>query len=95
MRGRFSQSQVVPFGREDLTAYEIGAKTDWLNKRLRINVSGFFNKYKDIQLTVLALRCHFTIPRARVQQRLMRVMPRSRALSWRLWRRRLMDYLSN
>ena len=48
----FFPDQVRPFGREDLTAYEIGAKTDWLNKRIRINVSGFFNDYKDIQLTV-------------------------------------------
>jgi iron complex outermembrane receptor protein len=48
----FFVSQVVPFDREDLTAYEVGAKTDWLDKRLRLNASLFFNDYKDIQLTV-------------------------------------------
>jgi iron complex outermembrane receptor protein len=50
----FFPSQVVPFNREDLTAYEVGAKTDFLNKRLRINASLFFNDYTDIQLGVLS-----------------------------------------
>ncbi len=48
----FFPDQVAPFDREDLTAYEIGAKTDFLGKRLRINASVFFNDYTDIQMTV-------------------------------------------
>jgi iron complex outermembrane recepter protein len=50
----FIASQVQPFGPEDLTAYEIGAKTDWFNHSLRVNVSGFYNKYKDIQVVLLS-----------------------------------------
>jgi iron complex outermembrane recepter protein len=50
----FIASQVVPFGDESLTAYEIGAKSDWLDHSLRFNVSGFYNKYKDIQIVLLS-----------------------------------------
>jgi iron complex outermembrane receptor protein len=50
----FIASQVQPFGPETLTAYEIGAKSDWFDHRLRVNVAGFFNKYKDIQVTLLS-----------------------------------------
>jgi hypothetical protein len=49
----FGPGQVVPFDKEKLTAYEIGAKTDFFDRRLRVNVAGFVNKYKDIQLTLL------------------------------------------
>ncbi len=38
------------FGPETLTAYEIGAKTNLLDDRIRLNVAGFYNKYKDVQL---------------------------------------------
>ncbi|HEX7759331.1 MAG TPA: TonB-dependent receptor [Caulobacteraceae bacterium] len=50
----FNVAQVLPFGIESLTAYEIGAKTDLFDKRVRFNASGFYNKYKDIQLTLLS-----------------------------------------
>jgi iron complex outermembrane receptor protein len=50
----FIASQVQPFGPETLTAYEIGAKSDWFDRRLRVNVAGFYNKYKDIQVTLLS-----------------------------------------
>jgi len=49
----FIASQVVPFGDETLTAYEIGAKTDLFDHTLRFNLSGFYNKYKDIQVVLL------------------------------------------
>ncbi|HZF45972.1 MAG TPA: TonB-dependent receptor, partial [Sphingomonadaceae bacterium] len=38
------------FKPETVTSYEIGLKTDLFDRRLRFNVSGFFNDYKDIQL---------------------------------------------
>jgi iron complex outermembrane receptor protein len=38
---------------ETLTAYEVGAKTDFFDRTLRVNVSAFYNKYKDIQLVLL------------------------------------------
>ncbi len=49
----FIATQVVPFGDETLTAYEIGAKTDLFDHSLRFNLSGFYNKYKDIQVVLL------------------------------------------
>ena len=37
---------------ENLTSYEIGFKSKWLDNRLIFNAAGFYSKYKDIQLTV-------------------------------------------
>ena len=50
----FDAKQVLPFGSENLTAYEIGAKTDFFERRLRLNVAAFIDKYKDIQTTLLS-----------------------------------------
>jgi iron complex outermembrane receptor protein len=50
----FIPSQIVPFGPETLTNYEVGAKSDWFDHRLRINMAGYYSKYKDIQLVLLS-----------------------------------------
>lgn len=50
----FIASQVVSFNPETLTAYEIGAKSDWFDHALRVNVAAFYDKYKDIQVTLLS-----------------------------------------
>ncbi len=50
----FNVEQVLTFNPEKLTAYEVGAKSDWFQRRLRVNVSAFINKYKDIQVTLLS-----------------------------------------
>lgn len=50
----FNVPQVQPFNAETLTAYEIGAKSDLFQRRLRLNVSGFINKFKDVQVTLLS-----------------------------------------
>jgi iron complex outermembrane recepter protein len=39
---------------EVVDAFEIGAKTDLMDRRLRVNGSLFYNKYSDIQLVVTA-----------------------------------------
>jgi iron complex outermembrane recepter protein len=44
-------SQIIPFGTETLTSYEIGVKSELLDRRLRVNAAAFFSKYDDIQLT--------------------------------------------
>jgi len=46
----FVAQEEVPFGTEKLSAYEIGMKTDLFDNHLRLNVSGFYNKYRDILL---------------------------------------------
>jgi iron complex outermembrane receptor protein len=37
---------------EILDAYEVGVKTQWLDRRLRLNVAGFYYRYDNIQLIV-------------------------------------------
>ncbi|MEP7311003.1 MAG: TonB-dependent receptor [Pseudomonadota bacterium] len=44
--------EALPFGKETLVAYELGAKSEWLNRRLRVNASLFFNDYQDLQQLV-------------------------------------------
>ena len=39
----------IPYRPENLTAYEIGGKTQVFNNRLRLNVSGYYNNYTDLQ----------------------------------------------
>lgn len=41
------------FGPETVTAYEAGLKTDLFDRKLRINLAGFINDYKDIQLPLI------------------------------------------
>ncbi|WP_404477338.1 TonB-dependent receptor [Novosphingobium sp. BL-52-GroH] len=43
-----------PYDPEKVTAYEAGFKSDWLDRHLRLNISAYYNKYKDLQRTVLA-----------------------------------------
>lgn len=50
----FLPSQVQPFKPEFLTAYEVGMKSDFWDRKVRLNVSAFLNKFKDIQLTLLS-----------------------------------------
>jgi iron complex outermembrane receptor protein len=40
------------FRPERLLTYEAGIKSEWLDKRVRINVDGFFSDYRDFQATV-------------------------------------------
>ena len=44
--------QILGFKPETLTTYEVGAKTDFLDGRVRLNAAVFFNDYKDIILTL-------------------------------------------
>lgn len=43
----------VPFDQEKLYSYEIGAKTELFDRRLTANFAGFYNTYKDIQITTV------------------------------------------
>lgn len=44
----FNPSQALPFAPETLNAYEIGAKADFFDNRVRFDLSGFFNYYNNI-----------------------------------------------
>ncbi|MDE2436413.1 MAG: TonB-dependent receptor [Sphingomonadales bacterium] len=39
----------IPYKPENLTSYEVGAKTQFLDNRMRLNVSAYYNDYKDLQ----------------------------------------------
>lgn len=47
-------NQIKTFNPETLVAYEAGFKTDVFDRRLRLNVSAFYNDYKNIILTLSA-----------------------------------------
>lgn len=44
-----SDLQLQPFKPEELTAYEIGAKTQFLNRTVRLNIAAFYYDYSDVQ----------------------------------------------
>ena len=50
----FNVAQVRPFGAETLTNYEVGFKSDLLDRKLRLNVSAFYSDYKNIQIPLLS-----------------------------------------
>ena len=45
-------SEVTQYEPETLLTYEAGAKTSWFDRRLILNVAGYFSDYQDIQVTV-------------------------------------------
>src|SRR5690606_18351729 len=47
-------NQLRAFDPETITTYEIGFKSDLLDRRLRLNAAAFFNKYEDIILQLSA-----------------------------------------
>lgn len=50
--GGFNFSSAVPqFEPEEVIAYEIGAKLDWLNNTLRSNIAAFYYDYTDLQVS--------------------------------------------
>jgi iron complex outermembrane receptor protein len=46
----FTADQKLPFNPETLTTYEVGFKSDFLDRRVRLNGAAFYNKYNDIVL---------------------------------------------
>lgn len=41
----------LPYDQEKVTTYEAGLKTDWLDHRLRVNATAFYNDYRGLQET--------------------------------------------
>lgn len=44
----------LPYAPETVNTYEGGFKSDWFDRRLRINLTGFYNDYKNLQTSVSA-----------------------------------------
>ncbi|MEX6725349.1 TonB-dependent receptor [Parapedomonas caeni] len=53
--GRVSTApdEIGPYDPEHVDAYEVGLKSDWMDKRVRVNVALFYNKYSDMQVDQL------------------------------------------
>src|SRR5260370_7227853 len=45
-------SPALPYAPETVTDYEIGAKSDWFERRLRVNLAAYHSDYKNIQRSV-------------------------------------------
>ena len=43
-------SNLSPFDPEKLTSYELGLKSQWIDKRMRLNLAAFWQTYDDMQL---------------------------------------------
>ncbi|MCK9541733.1 MAG: TonB-dependent receptor [Novosphingobium sp.] len=53
LRGGADPLTFQPFDPETVTDYEIGLKSDWFDRRLRVNLAGYISKYDGIQRTVI------------------------------------------
>jgi iron complex outermembrane recepter protein len=53
----FTAGQAIPFDPESLESWEIGLKTDLADNRVRMNLAGFYSRYKDIVLVNAAGYC--------------------------------------
>ncbi|MFN3815314.1 TonB-dependent receptor [Brevundimonas sp.] len=51
-----------PYDPETVTSFEIGAKTEWFDRRLRANFAAFYNDYEDFQARVSDCVADPTIP---------------------------------
>lgn len=52
----FSKGQAdVLFAPEDIKAYEVGFKTEWLDRALRVNGAAFYYDYKNLQISRIIL----------------------------------------
>ena len=50
----FFSTQALPYDPETLTAFEVGFKSQFLDRRVSLNAAAFINKYKDFQATLLS-----------------------------------------
>ncbi|MFN7176038.1 MAG: TonB-dependent receptor [Thermaurantiacus sp.] len=50
--GRPSNQEILPYRPETVETFEIGAKTELFDRRLRLNLSAFTSDYSDLQLLV-------------------------------------------
>ncbi len=48
----FNARQVLSFGPETLTSYELGWKSDLFDRKVRFNAAAYYSKYHDIQLSL-------------------------------------------
>lgn len=47
-----STGKLTPFKSENITSYEFGVKTEFLDRRVRLNLAGYHNIYKDLAVSI-------------------------------------------
>lgn len=58
------ESAVIPYDPEYAWSYELGAKSQWFENRLRVNVAAFHTDYEDLQVSQLVPLCCVVIGNA-------------------------------
>ena len=53
--------QMTPYDEESVTSYELGIKSEWLDRRLRFNASLFYYNWDDLQVQVAVDKALFTL----------------------------------
>jgi len=53
----FQPSQFVPVRGESMTAYELGMKSDWWDRKLRVNLAAFYSDYKQRIIPAAGIEC--------------------------------------
>jgi iron complex outermembrane recepter protein len=48
-----NSAAIAGFQPEKVWSYEVGAKSEWLDHRLRVNLTGFYYHYSDLQVQIL------------------------------------------
>ena len=61
IRGAGTVESFAPFRPETVTDYEVGVKSDLMDRRLRINAAAFHSDYKDVQRTARILSATGTV----------------------------------
>ncbi len=51
---RSAVAPIAPFKEEELTSIEAGVKSEWFDNRVRVNLTGFWSTYKNLQTDVFA-----------------------------------------
>ena len=53
----FQPTQFVPVKGENMTAYEVGLKSDWFDRKLRVNFAAFYSDYKQRIIPAAGIEC--------------------------------------
>jgi iron complex outermembrane recepter protein len=53
----FQPTQFVPVRGESMTAYELGMKSDWWDRKLRVNLAAFYSDYKQRIIPAAGVEC--------------------------------------
>ena len=56
-------NDILPYKDETLNAYEIGSKSDWFGRKLRLDVSAFYYDYRDLQVYTIITENNLPIQR--------------------------------